>query len=382
MKSLLFTEEHNQFRGQLRKFFARHVTPHAMEWDEKREIPRSIWKKMGDLGFLGFCYDPAYGGAGADEIFRVVMGEELARSGSSGLTIAVAGHNDMATKYIDLMGSDEQKHRWLTPCIRGDAVCAIAITEPGAGSDVAAITTRAEKKGGSYIINGQKTFITNGYYGDLLVTAVRTDPAAEPAFKGVSLIVIERGTPGVTASKLEKIGCHASDTAEIFFEDVEVPAENLLGGEGQGFVAIMKNFQLERLSIGVLSVAVAQHIFDKTIEYARERIAFKKPISKFQVIRHQLVDMALEIEMNRSFLYQCAYHYAKGEDITKEISMLKIGSAEMVNRIAYRATQIYGGYGFMAEYDVARLYADLRPVTIAGGTTEIMKELVSRYLGI
>ncbi|HPQ44787.1 MAG TPA: acyl-CoA dehydrogenase family protein [Syntrophales bacterium] len=382
MKTLLFTEEHNQFREQIRRFFAKRVTPYAEQWDEKREIPRSIWKEMGELGFLGFCYDPKYGGAGADEIFRVVMGEELACAGSSGLTIAVAGHNDMATKYIDLMGNDEQKHRWLTPCITGDAVCAIAITEPGAGSDVASLTTRAEKKGDSYIINGQKTFITNGYYGDILVTAAKTDTNADPAYQGVSLFVIEKGMPGVSANKLEKVGCHASDTAEIFFEDVEVPAENLLGGEGEGFVAIMKNFQLERLSVGVLSVAIAQHILDKTLEYARERIVFKKPISKFQVIKHQLVDMALEIEMNRAFVYQCAYHYARGEDVTKEISMLKISAAEMVNRIAYRATQIYGGYGFMAEYEVARLYADLRPVTIAGGTTEIMKELVSRYLGI
>jgi acyl-CoA dehydrogenase len=378
----LFSSEHEQFRQQARKFLAQEVLPHAAEWEAKREIPRKFWKDMGAMGFLGFCYDPAYGGVGADPIFRVVLCEELARSLVGGIAVAVEGHNDMATTYINLLGSHEQKLKWLTPCTTGEAVCAIAVTEPGTGSDVSAITTKAEKKGDHYIINGQKTFITNGHYGDLLVTAVKTDPKAVPAHQGVSLIVVEKNTPGVTSRKLEKIGGHSSDTAEIFFEDVKVPVENILGGEGQGFYAIMKNFSLERMVICILCVTIAEAILEKTIEYAQSRVAFGKPISKFQVIKHKLVDMATEIELNRALTYQCARNYAAGIEVTKEISMAKASSAEMANRVVYEATQIYGGYGYMAEYDVARLYPDLRSVSIAGGTTEIMKEIVGRLMGL
>ncbi|MBN2223780.1 MAG: acyl-CoA dehydrogenase family protein [Deltaproteobacteria bacterium] len=378
----LFSSEHEQFRQQVRKFFAQEVAPHVAEWEKNREIPRKFWKDMGAMGFLGFCYDPAYGGVGADPIFRVVLCEELARSMTGGIAVAVEGHNDMATTYINLLGSHEQKLKWLTPCTTGEAVCAIAVTEPGTGSDVSAITARAEKKGDYYLINGQKTFITNGHYGDLLVTAVKTDPKAVPAYQGVSLIVIEKNTPGITSRKLEKIGGHSSDTAEIFFEDVKVPVGNLLGGEGQGFYAIMKNFSLERLVICVLCVSIAEAILDKTIEYAQSRVAFGKPIAKHQVIKHKLVDMATEIELNRALTYQCARNYAAGVDVTKEISMAKASAAEMANRVAYDATQIYGGYGYMAEYDVARLYPDLRSVSIAGGTTEIMKEIVARLMGL
>ena len=382
MEYNIFSSEHEQFRDQLKKFFADKVAPYAEEWDDKREIPRSIWKEMGEMGFLGFCYDPEYGGVGADPLFRVVMVEELARCGVSGFGVSVAGHNDMGTAYINLLGTDEQKKRWLTPCITGDAVCAIAVTEPGAGSDVAAITARAEKKGDKYIINGQKTFITNGYYGDIMVVAVKTDPKAEPPFKGISLMIVEKGTPGFTASKLEKIGAHCSDTAELFFEDVTVPKENLLGEEGSGFYAIMQNFQLERLVIAALSVESAQLVLEQTIEYTRERAAFGRPISKFQVVRHKLVDMATEIELNRALVYQCARAYAKGVDVTREISMAKAASGEMINRVVYQATQLYGGYGYMSEYEVARLYADVRAISIAGGTTEIMKEIIGRMMGI
>ncbi len=378
----LFSSEHEQFRQQVRKFLAQQVAPHAPEWEKNREIPRKFWKDMGAMGFLGFCYDPAYGGVGADDLFRVVMAEELARAMIGGVGVAVAGHNDMATTYVNLLGTHEQKLKWLAPCTTGEAVCAIAVTEPGTGSDVSAITTRAEKKGDNYVINGQKTFITNGHYGDLLVTAVKTDPKAEPAHQGVSLILVEKNTPGVVSRKLEKTGGHASDTAEIFFEDVKVPVGNLLGGEGQGFYAIMKNFALERLVVGMLCVSIAEVILEKTIEYARSRVAFKKPIVKFQVIKHKIVDMATAVEINRAFGYQCAKNYAAGVEVTKEISMFKAVAGEMVNRAAYEGTQIHGGYGCMAEYDVARLYPDLRSVSIAGGTTEIMKEIVGRLMGL
>ncbi|MGD0275490.1 MAG: acyl-CoA dehydrogenase family protein [Syntrophales bacterium] len=378
----LFTGEHEQFRRQVSRFLAEKVTPFAPEWEMKREIPRSIWGEMGRVGFLGFCYDQAYGGVGADELFRIVMAQELALCGAPGFGISVTAHNDMSTTYINLLGNHEQKLRWLTPCIAGEKVCAIAVTEPGAGSDVAGIATRAEKKGDQYIINGQKTFITNGYYGDLLVTAVKTDLKATPPYKGISLIVIEKGTPGVSARKLEKIGGHISETAEIFFEDVEVPANHLLGQEGMGFFAIMTNFQLERLIAGILCVEIAGWILDKTIDHAKQRIAFGKPIGKFQVIRHKLADMATAIELNRALGYQCANQFSRRVDVTMEISMFKASASEMVNRVVYDATQILGGYGYMAEYEVAKLYPDLRAVTIAGGTTEIMKDIISRLMGI
>ena len=378
----LFSSEHEEFRRQLRRFFADKVAPYREEWDEKREIPRSIWLEMGKMGFLGFCYDPEYGGVGADDLFRVVMAEELARCGNVSFGVSVAGHNDMSTTYIDLLGNHEQKLKWLTPTTTGEAVCAIAVTEPGTGSDVAAISTRADKKGDRYVINGQKTFISNGYYGDIFVTAVKTDLKAEPPHAGISLIVVEKGTPGLSSQKLEKIGGHSTDTAEVFFEDVEVPVENLLGEEGQGFYAVMKNFQMERLVAGIICVEAAQYILEKTIEYTKERVAFKRPISKFQVVRHKLVDMATQIELNRALGYQAASRYIKGEDVTKEISMFKAEAAEMVNRVVYDATQLYGGYGYMAEYEVARLYSDLRAVTIAGGTTEIMKEIIARLMGL
>ena len=378
----IFSGEHEEFRRQLRRFFSDRVTPHIEEWDEKREIPRSIWQEMGKMGFLGFCYDPKYGGVGADELFRIVMAEELARSGSLGFGVSVAVHNDMSSTYIDLLGDHEQKLRWLGPCCAGEAVCAIAVTEPGTGSDVAAISARAGKEGDTYVINGQKTFITNGYYADILIVAVKTDTKAEPPRRGISLIVVEKGTPGLSAQKLDKIGSHASDTAEIFFEDVRVPKENLLGEENRGFYAIMENFQLERLVLSLLALETAQYILEETIEYTKERVAFKRPISKFQVVRHKLVDMATQIELNRALAYGCASRFARGEDVTKEISMLKTSATEMTNRVVYDATQLYGGYGYMAEYRVARLYADLKALSYTGGTTEIMKEIIARSMGL
>lgn len=382
MNYSVFHKEHEQFRQQVRRFLSERVSPYVEEWGAERRIPKEIWREMGSLGFLGFCYDPAYGGSGADELFRVVLIEEMARANAGGFCLAMTGHNDMSTTYINLLGNHEQKLKWLAPCVSGEKVCAIAVTEPGAGSDVAGMATRAERAGDRYIVNGQKTFITNGYHGDILVTAVKTDLKANPPHKGISLMVIERDTPGVTARKLEKIGAHASDTAEIFFDQVEVPAENLLGMEGQGFYAIMMNFQLERLAIGVLCVETAQYILEKVLDHTRQRIAFGRPLAKLQVVRHKLADMATAIELNRALGYQCAIQYSNGADVTKEISMFKASSSEMVNRVAYDATQLYGGYGFMAEYDVARLYADLRPVTIAGGATEVMKDIIGRLMGL
>jgi acyl-CoA dehydrogenase len=378
----IFTDEHEQFRAQLAKFLADRVTPFILEWEAKREIPRTIWNEMGQMGFLGFCYDPAYGGLGVDDIFRVVMAEELGKCGCLGFAVSVTVHNDMSTTYLADLGTDEQKKRWLSPCIAGKSVCAIAITDPGAGSDVAGIATAVERKGDTYILNGQKTFITNGHYSDVIVVAAKTDKKADPPHRGISLFVVERGTPGLTTRKLEKIGCHASDTAELFFDDVKLTSENLLGKEGQGFYALMSKLQLERLILAVEGLGAAQYVLDKTVGYARERKAFGKTISSFQAIRHKLADMATAIEQARAFAYVCAARFARGEDVVAEISMLKASVGEMTNRVAYDATQIHGGYGYMAEYDVARMYGDIRSLSIIGGTTEIMKEIIARRMGL
>jgi acyl-CoA dehydrogenase len=378
----IFTSEHEQFREQLKKFLAEKVTPFVLEWEKNREIPRSIWHEMGEMGFLGFCYDSEFGGLGVDDLFRVIMAEEMGMCGCLGFAVSVAVHNDMSTTYINDLGTKEQKLRWLSPCITGKSVCAIAITDPGAGSDVASITTSTEKKGNEYILNGQKTFITNGHYADVIIVAAKTDKSAEPPHRGISLFVVERGTPGLSSRKLEKIGCHASDTAEIFFDDVKLTEQNLLGEEGQGFYALMNNLQLERLILSIEGIGVTQYILDKTITYAKERKAFGKTLSEMQVIRHKIVDMATTIEQNRAFAYSCAARAAKGENIVKEISMLKACVGEMVNRIGYDATEIHGGYGYMAEYEVARLYTDIRSLSIIGGTTEIMKEIIARKIGL
>ncbi|MBN2224486.1 MAG: acyl-CoA dehydrogenase family protein [Deltaproteobacteria bacterium] len=378
----IFTDEHEQFRTQLSKFLAERVTPFVTEWEAKREIPRSIWNELGQMGFLGFCCDPAYGGLGVDPLFRVVMAEELGKCGCLGFAVSVAVHNDMSTTYLADLGTDEQKKRWLSPCIEGSSVCAIAITDPGAGSDVAGIATAAEKKGDAYVLNGQKTFITNGHYADVIVVAAKTDKKAAPPHRGISLFVVEKGTPGLTTQKLEKIGCHASDTAELFFDDVKLSADNLLGKEGQGFYALMAKLQLERLILAVEGLGAAQYVLDKTVAYARERKAFGKTLTGIQVIRHKLADMATAVGQARAFAYDCAGRFARGQDAVCEISMLKASVGEMTNRLVYDATQIHGGYGYMAEYDVARMYGDLRSLSIIGGTTEIMKEIIARRMGL
>lgn len=383
MEYSIFSEEHEIFRRQVANFVDREVRPHVEAWEEEGRIPRELWYRMGELGFLGFCYDPQYGGSGADHLFSVVLAQELTRSRSSGLSAAVTVHNDMSTTYIDLLGTHEQKKRFLTPCTTGEAICCIAITEPGAGSDVAGIRTTARRDGDAYIINGQKTFITNGYYADILVVAVKTDPEAHPPYSGISLLVVEKDAPGFSRGrKLLKMGTHASDTGELFFEDCRVPAENLLGKEGDGFKAIMMNFQKERLIAAVSAITSCEMMLEDTIRYCRERKAFGRSISSFQVNAHKLVDMATRIEMAKLFVLHCCEAFNEGREIVKEISMAKYYTAELANRVAYHCVQLHGGYGYMQEYPICRAYTDVRMLSIAGGTTEIMKEIVARFMGL
>jgi acyl-CoA dehydrogenase len=313
----------------------------------------------------------------------VVLAQELGKSRSGGLAGAVTVHNDMSTTYIDLLGSHEQKKRFLTPCTTGEAICCIAITEPGAGSDVAGIRTTARRDGDAYVIDGQKTFITNGYYADILVVAAKTDPKATPAHRGISLLVVPAETPGFTRGrKLDKMGSHLSDTAELFFEGCRVPTAHLLGHEGDGFKAIMMNFQKERLIASVLAISACEIMLEGTIDYCRERKAFGRRISSFQVNAHRIVDMATRIEMARLLVLHCCEAFAKGRNVVKEISMAKYYTADLANRVAYDCVQLHGGYGYMREYPICRAYMDVRAMSIAGGTTEIMKEIVAKNMGL
>jgi acyl-CoA dehydrogenase len=378
MKSLYFKEEHELFRQSVRQFVTKEVLPHIAEWEEQQEIPKSIWKKMGALGFLGINFPEAYGGSNNDFFYTVVLLEEIARSGSAGFAAAHGVHQYMSTAHLLKAGSPELKERYLPKAISGEWIGALAISEPGAGSDVANIRTTAIKKDGYYIINGSKTFITNGVYGDFVTVACKTNPDAGPA--GISLIIVDQGTPGLTTRKLKKMGWHSSDTGELFFDNVKAPASHLIGIENQGFYYIMDSFQLERLVAGIGAVAGAELAIENTLKYVKEREAFGKPISKFQAIRHALVQIASETEAVKQLVYYTAWLFDNNVFAVKECSMVKMLATELGKKVADVCLQCYGGYGYMEEYPIARMYRDARVGTIAGGTTEIMKEILAKII--
>jgi len=379
---LQYTEEHEIFRKSLRKFLDNEVNPHIFEWKEQNKIPREIWTKMGAQGFIGFWVEPEYGGSGLDFSFSVVMMEEM-NSSSRDLSLCLGVHNDIAMPYIAHNGTEEQKKKYLPKACTGESIMAIAMTEPGAGSDLANIRSTAVKDGKEWVINGQKTFISNGYNCDVVIVAVKTDPKAQPAWKGVSLIIVENGTPGFTKGrKLEKMGVNAADTAELSFEDCRVPLENLLGQEGGGFKVLMRNLQQERLVGAFGAILMAEHILDMTVEYATTREAFGRPIASFQANAFRLAELATEIQMAKTFTYKIIDDHLDGKDIEKEVSMAKWYNAELVNRMAYYGVQLHGGYGYMLEYPVAHAYLDVRLQTIAAGTTEIMKTIIARRMGL
>jgi acyl-CoA dehydrogenase len=378
-----FREEHEIFRRSLKSFLEKEVKPHQDEWRKNRRVPREVWRKMGDQGFIGYWLDEKYGGVGADFVYSVVLTEELHRSGAWGLAAGMGVHNDIVMPDLDILGTEEQKARWLPKCCSGEAILALGMTEPGAGSDLQAIRTRAVRDGDEYVINGQKTFITNGYYCDLIVLAVKTDPQARPPYKGVSLILVENGTPGfIKSRKLEKMGLHSSDTAELFFEDCRVPAANLLGGEGDGFVPMMRNLQQERLVSCLGAILSAERMLEITVEYCKVRNVFGKPISRHQHNAFKIVEMATEIEMARDFTYHLVQDHMEKKDITKKVSMAKWYNAELANRVAYHCVQLHGGYGYMEEYEICRDALDVRMGSIAAGTTEVMKTILARVLGL
>ena len=370
-----FTEEHQIFRASVRKFVEREIKPHIDRWEDEELFPIELYGKMADAGLLGIGYPEAYGGVPCDKFMHIAFTEEMIRSGSVGLVSGLGSHSIAMPPVLNL-GTEEQKQRFLVPVLAGKKIAALGITEPNAGSDVANIRTRAVREGDHYVVNGAKTFITSGCRANFITTAVRT---GGPGYKGISLLMIDSATPGFSvAKKIRKMGWHASDTAELSFEDCRVPAENILGGEGQGFLGIMINFQNERLALAVMAHAVAELALEESVKYAKTREAFGRTLSGFQVTRHKLVDMATRIEAAKQFNYRVAAKMETGQDAIRDVSMAKNFSCEVCDKVVFDAVQIHGGYGYAREYLVERLYRDSRILSIGGGTTEIMKEIISK----
>ncbi|MEO7331679.1 MAG: acyl-CoA dehydrogenase family protein [Minicystis sp.] len=373
------TAEHAQLREQVRRFARAEIAPHAHAWEEANEFPRELYEKAGRGGMGGVGYPEAYGGAGGDITHVLAAAEELVMAGRSvGVAVGLGSHR-IGLPPIIAFGTEEQKQRFIPPVLRGEKIAALAITEPGGGSDVAGLTTKATRDDDVYIVNGAKTFITSGCRADLVTTAVRT---GGPGHGGISMLVIERGTPGFTVSKkLKKMGWWASDTAELTFEDCRVPVANRIGEENAGFAPIMMNFAVERLMLAGNCVAIAQLAYDESVTYARERKAFGKPIMAFQVLRHKLADMVSRIAAARALTSEVAVRHARGEQVPGLAAMAKNTATDMCSFVCDQAVQIHGGNGYMREYLVERLYRDARLYPIGGGTREIMNEIICKTEG-
>lgn len=378
----IFTAEHRAFRASVARFVTERCDPFAEEWNAAGRIPRELWREMGELGFLGCHYDASLGGSGGDIMFPVILGEELARSRVRGLSAMVTDHTDMSSNYI-LSGSRFLQEKYITKCITGEFICGVAMTEPGGGSDLAAMRTRAVRDGESYVINGEKTFITNGSTGDIIVVAARTNPNAAKPHEGISLFVVEAGTPGFTAGKpFKKMGNHASDTAPLFFSDCRVPAENRIGEEGEGFKILMKNLAIERLIGTGVYLTACEEMLKITMEYTKGRKIFGKPIAAFQVNSHKLVDLYTRWAMTRAFFHQVCLRHMRGDASVEEIAMMKYISSDLSNETAYHCVQMHGGWGYMDEYRISQWYTDVRLYNIAAGATEVMKDIIAKRLGL
>jgi acyl-CoA dehydrogenase len=375
-----FSDEHEQLRESVGRFVRNEIAPHVDEWEEAREFPRELFLRCGELGFLGLKYPEELGGQGGDYVHDAVWIEELSRSGASGgVGAGLGGHTGIATPPIFNFGTPEQHERWLRPAIRGEKIGALGITEPGAGSDVASIRTFARPVEGGYVVNGGKTFITNGVRADFLVCAVKT--TEEGGHGGLSFLVLEREMPGyeVTAN-LEKMGWHSSDTGELSFTDVEVPAENLLGEENRGFYLIMANFAWERLLMALAAVGGMRRVFEVTLQYAKQRQAFGRPIGRFQAIRHKFAEMATKVEVSRALTYHALRLFVDGSDPIQQVTMAKLFTQRAMVEVADECMQIHGGYGYMREYGIERALRDARLGPIGGGTDEVMKEILARQV--
>jgi alkylation response protein AidB-like acyl-CoA dehydrogenase len=379
-RHFVFGDEHEQLRESIRSFVVRELAPHADEWEETT-FPDQVFRRMGELGLLGLSMPQEYGGQGGDYYCNLVLAEEIVHARCGGLAMGVAVHTDMATPPILAFGTEEQKRAYLEPSIRGEKISCLGITEPDAGSDISGIKTRAVRDGDGWVINGSKTYITNGHRADYIVLVTKTDPGA--GYDGFTLFIVDMDAPGVVREqKLRKLGMHASDTALLAFQDVRVPDGAVLGQVGKGFYQIMWELQGERLIGAAGAVAAAQAVFDRTLAYAQERKAFGRPISGFQVTRHKFADMATKIEAARQLTYTTAWRFANGEYPVREISMAKLNASRMACEVADECLQIHGGAGYMREYGIERVWRDLRLNRIGAGTDEIMLDVIGRSYGI
>jgi len=380
MEIIQYTEEHRIFRETVRRFFAKEVVPYIDEWEEAGRVPKSIWRKMGEQGFLCMDVPEEYGGLGADFLYSVIITEELGRTGNTGLATPL--HSDIVVPYITSFASEELKKKYLPGCVSGDLITAVAMTEPNTGSDLAAIRTTAAEDGDDVIINGQKTFISNGLNCGLVVLAAR-DPAVESPYQAIDLYLVEEGTPGFEkGNKIKKVGWHSQDTAELFFSDCRIPKTNRLGQKGGGFMMLMQKLQQERLMCCIISVAAAERMLDLTIQYCKERTAFGRPISKFQNTQFKIVEMATEIRLGRTFVDKLVVDHMEGANVVVNVSMGKYWTSEMAMRVADQCVQLHGGYGYCEEYPIARAWRDARVLSIFAGTSEIMKGIAAKFMGL
>ncbi len=378
MNQSYFTEEHQFFRNTFRDFLQKEVVPHIETWEKTAAIDRAVWKQMGTMGYFGISYPEAYGGHDLDIFYLVIFLEEMQRINSGGFAAAMWAHTYLAMTHLHKEGNHAQKLKYLAPSISGDMIGCLCISEPFGGSDVGGMRTTATKDGGHYLINGSKTFITNGVYSDYLVVAAKTNP--ELGNKGISIFVIDRETPGVSATKLDKLGWRASDTGEIAFDNVRVPEANLLGEENKGFGYIMQHFALERLVMGINAHGRSEWALEYAIQYMKDRTAFGKSISEFQALRHKVAELSAEVEVCKTFNYQVARSLGDGNYPVKEASMSKLISTKVADEVAYECLQLLGGYGYMEDYPMARLFRDSRLGPIGGGTSEILREIIAKII--
>ena len=378
MSHMYFTEEHQVFRESFKNFLQKEVVPHIEKWEKTGSIDRFIWKKFGDMGYFGLSYPEEYGGLNLDIFYMVIFLEELQKINSGGFAAAIWAHVYLAMTHVNVEGDALIKNKYLSASISGEKIGCLCITEPFGGSDVAGMKTTAIRNENSYVINGSKTFITNGVYSDYLIVAAKTDLASK--HNGMSIFIIDRDTPGISATKLDKLGWKASDTAEIAFDNVQIPLENLLGSEGKGFAYIMQHFALERLIMGINAHARAEYALDYAIQYTSERQAFGKTLDSFQALRHKIAEMASQVEMCKEFNYSIAKRLNDWVYVVKEATMSKLISTKMADEVIYDALQLLGGYGYMEEYPMARLLRDSRLGPIGGGTSEILREIIAKII--
>ena len=378
MNDIYFTEEHHMFRKSLQKFLEKEVKPHIEKWEESGTIDRFIWNRFGEMGYFGLPYPEAYGGHELDIFYTVILLEELQKINSGGFAAAIWAHTYLAMTHLNAEGSHNIKQRYLEPSIAGEMIGCLAVSEPFGGSDVAGMRTTAQKHGEVYILNGSKTFITNGHYCNYMVVAAKTSP--ESGNKGISILVVDRDMKGVNTTKLDKLGWRASDTAEISFDNVEVPVENLLGEEGKGFPYIMQHFALERLLMAINAHARAEYALEYTLQYMSERKTFGKTLDQYQALRHRLADRYAEIDLCKTYNYNVAYRLNREEYAVKEATIAKLTSTKMADEVIYDCLQFLGGYGYMEEYPLARLFRDSRLGPIGGGTSEILREIISKMV--